>query len=64
MLVTDPESEQFLPGQSRQLFEMLRSRKTLVAFSRDQEADLHCELNAPGYRDYRIYNWLDETLHD
>jgi len=27
-------------------------------------ADLHCELNAPSYRDYRIYNWLDETLHN
>jgi hypothetical protein len=24
----------------------------------------NCELNAPGYRDSRIYNWLDETLHD
>jgi hypothetical protein len=62
MLVADPESEQFFPGQPRQLFEMLRSPKTLVAFTRDQGADLHCELNAPGYRDYRIYNWLDETL--
>jgi hypothetical protein len=40
---------------------MLRSPKTLVAFTRDQGADLHCELNAPGYRDFRIYNWLDET---
>jgi len=64
ILVADPESEQFFPGQSRQLFDMLRSPKTLAAFTREQGADLHCEVNAPGYRDFRIYNWLDETLGD
>jgi hypothetical protein len=25
-------------------------------------ADMHCGVNAPGYRDYQINNWLDETL--
>ena len=62
MLITNPESEQFFVGQARQLHEMLRCPKTLVDFTRQQGADLHCEVNAPGYRDYCIYNWLDETL--
>jgi len=62
VLITDPESEQFFTGQARQLFGMLRGPKELAAFTRAEGADLHCELNAPGYRDFRIYNWLDETL--
>ena len=62
MLITNPEAEQFMPGQSHQLYEMLRCPKTLIDFTRGQGAALHCEANAPGYRDFRIYNWLDETL--
>ncbi len=62
MLITNPESEQFFPGQSKQLYDMLNCPKTIVDFTRDQGADLHCEVNAPGYRDFCIYNWLDETL--
>ena len=62
VLVTDPESEQFFPGQPRQLLDMLSCPKSIVAFTRQEGADLHCELNSPGYRDFRIYNWLDETL--
>ncbi|HYL76858.1 MAG TPA: hypothetical protein VEU96_21760 [Bryobacteraceae bacterium] len=62
MLVTNPESEQFFAGQARQFHEMLRCPKTLIDFTREQGADMHCEVNAPGYRDYCIYNWLDEIL--
>ncbi|HLJ45935.1 MAG TPA: hypothetical protein VKU01_08005 [Bryobacteraceae bacterium] len=62
MLITNPESEQFFAGQPRQLRELLTCPKKLVDFTRAQGADLHCEVNAPGYRDYQIYNWLDETL--
>ena len=62
MLITNPQSEQFFAGQSQQLYEMLRCPKTLIDFTREQGADLHCEVNAPGYRDFCIYNWLDETL--
>ena len=62
MLITNPESEQFFSGQSPRLHDMLRCPKTLIDFTRAQGADLHCEVNAPGYRDFCIYNWLDETL--
>ncbi|MGH9715761.1 MAG: alpha/beta hydrolase family protein [Candidatus Acidiferrales bacterium] len=62
MLITNPESEPFFIGQPRELYDMLRCPKTLLDFTVEQGAALHCEVNAPGYRDFRIYNWLDETL--
>jgi len=34
----------------------------MVQFTREQGGDQHCEVAAPGYHDYRIYNWLDEVL--
>ena len=62
MLITDPEGEQFFPGQARKLYDALTCPKQLIHFTREQGADQHCEVAAPGYRDYCIYNWLDETL--
>ena len=62
MLITDPEGEQFFPGQAQKLYDALRCPKSIVHFTREQGADQHCEVAAPGYRDFCIYNWLDETL--
>ena len=62
MLITNPEAEAFFPGQPKELYDMLRCPKTLIDFTAEQGAQLHCEANSPGYRDFRIYNWLDETL--
>jgi hypothetical protein len=62
MLITDPEGEQFFPGQAQKLYDALTTPKQIVHFTKDQGADQHCEVAAPGYRDYRIYNWLDEIL--
>lgn len=62
MLITDPESEQFFPGQAQKLYDALQCPKHIVHFTRAQGADQHCEVAAPGYRDFCIYNWLDETL--
>ncbi|MGD0939631.1 MAG: prolyl oligopeptidase family serine peptidase [Terracidiphilus sp.] len=62
MLIADPEGEQFFPGQSQKLYDALNCPKTLVKFTREQGADQHCEVAAPGYRDLCIYNWLDEVL--
>jgi hypothetical protein len=62
MLITNPESEPFFTGQPRKLFDKLRCPKTLIDFTMEQGANLHCEVNAPGYRDFQIYNWLDEIL--
>jgi len=62
MLITDSEGEQFFPGQAQKLYDALKCPKQLVRFTREQGADQHCEVAAPGLRDFTIYNWLDETL--
>jgi hypothetical protein len=62
MLITDSEGEQFFPGQAKKLYEALTGPKAFVQFTRAQGADQHCEVAAPGFRDLRIYNWLDEIL--
>lgn len=62
MLITDPDNEAFWPGQSQQLYDALTSPKTLVRFTVEEGADLHCEPKAPGLRDLRVFDWLDETL--
>jgi hypothetical protein len=62
MLVTDPDDEQFWPGQSRALFEKLTCPKELVRFTRDEGANWHCEVAAQSLRDERVFNWLEETF--
>jgi hypothetical protein len=62
MLITAPEGEQFFPGQAQKLYDALKCPKTMVHFTSEQGAGQHCEVAAPGYRDYCIYNWLDEIL--
>jgi pimeloyl-ACP methyl ester carboxylesterase len=62
MLLTAPESEQFFPGQAQKLYDALHCPKMIVHFTHDQGAGEHCEVAAPGYRDFCIYNWLDEIL--
>jgi hypothetical protein len=61
-LITDPEDEQFWPGQSRQLYDEIESPKKLLRFTRDEGAGLHCEPMTPGLRNQRVYDWLDEVL--
>jgi hypothetical protein len=63
MLITNPEAEQFFPGQPKELYDMLRCPKTLIEFTKEQGAQLHCEVNSPGYRNFRIYDWLDPILN-
>jgi hypothetical protein len=62
MLITEPANEEFWPGQSRELYDLLTSPKQLVPFTVSEGADLHCEPNGIGLRDLRIFNWLDEVM--
>ena len=62
MLIADPEGEQFFPGQAQKLYDALSCPKTMAHFTHEQGADQHCEVAAPGYRDFCIYDWLDEVL--
>ena len=61
-LITNPENEQFWPGQSRKLYDALSCPKEIVSFTAAEGADLHCEIKAFGLRDQRIFDWLDGTL--
>jgi hypothetical protein len=63
VLVTDPDNEQFWPGQSRELFEKLPGEtKAIVAFTQEEGADSHCEPAASGLRGERIFDWLNEQI--
>jgi dienelactone hydrolase len=62
MLITDPEGEQFWPGQSQRLYDALDCPKRLVRFTAAEGADSHCEPKAPALRNQRVLDWLDETI--
>jgi hypothetical protein len=62
VLVTDPENEQFWPGQSGELFGKLSGTKAIIAFTQEEGADSHCEPTASGLRGERIFDWLDEQV--
>jgi fermentation-respiration switch protein FrsA (DUF1100 family) len=62
LLITEPEDEQFWPGQSRELYEALTGPKKIVRFTEEEGANWHCEPMALALRDQRVFDWLDETL--
>lgn len=62
LLITDPEDEQFWPGQSQQLHDLLPGPKEIVHFTAAEGANRHCEPLAPILRDSRIFDWLDAQL--
>lgn len=62
IMITDPEGEQFWPGQSRRLYDALPGPKMLVPFTKAEGADMHCEPMARSLLEQRMFDWLDETL--
>jgi hypothetical protein len=62
VLVTDPENEQFWPGQSAELFGKLTGTKAIIAFTQEEGADSHCEPTALGLRGERIFDWLNDQI--
>lgn len=62
LLITDPEGEQFWPGQSQQLHDRLTGERELVRFTAREGADRHCEPMAPGLREARVFDWLENRL--
>ena len=62
VLVTDPDHEQFWPGQSHQLYDKLPAGKALIRFTEQEGADSHCEPAANGIRGERIFNWFDQNI--
>ncbi|WP_236793123.1 S9 family peptidase [Amycolatopsis sp. GM8] len=59
LLITDPEGEQFWPGQSRRLAGLVPGAE-LVAFTDAEGASWHCEPLARLLADQRMFDWLEE----
>jgi hypothetical protein len=62
LLITDPQDEQFWPGQSRQLFDLLAGRKEIVEFTRAEGANFHCEPTGRALTHLRMVDWLEDQL--
>jgi hypothetical protein len=61
LLITDPDHEQFWPGQSSELHDAVAG-STLIRFTEAEGADWHCEPAAPALRDERVFDWLEDVL--
>jgi hypothetical protein len=64
VLITDPENEQFWPGQSAELAALLPGRADLVTFTAAEGADGHCQPLARQLTDQRMFDWLTDRLAD
>jgi hypothetical protein len=62
LLITDPDEEQFFPGQPEQLYDLVPGTKELIRFTVHEGAAGHCEPLARSLRDTRIFDWLDGYL--
>jgi hypothetical protein len=62
LLITDPDDEQFFPGQPQQLYDLVPGTKELIRFTAHEGANGHCEPMARSLRDTRIFDWLEGYL--
>jgi hypothetical protein len=62
VLVTDPEDEQFWPGQSEQLADMVGGPAELMHFTAEEGANFHCQPMARLLTDQRMFDWLATQL--
>ncbi|GAA2248393.1 prolyl oligopeptidase family serine peptidase [Herbiconiux moechotypicola] len=62
LFITDPEGEQFWPGQSARLAELTASVSTLQPFTAEEGAAGHCQPLARTLTAQRMYDWLDARL--
>jgi hypothetical protein len=62
LLLTDPDGEQFWPGQSEQLAGLLPGEHEIVRFTAADGADRHCQPLAPGLTQARMFSWLAAHL--
>ncbi len=61
LLITDPEGEQFWPGQSATLADMV-SGAEVAHFTATQGAELHCQPLARLLTEARVFDWLEDRL--
>ncbi|MEI7521174.1 MAG: CocE/NonD family hydrolase [Thermoleophilia bacterium] len=62
-LITSPDDEQFWPGQSQALFDLLPMKeKVLVPFPASEGTNWHCEPMGLQVRNERVYDWLATVM--
>jgi hypothetical protein len=62
LLITDPDDDQFFPGQPEQLYDRVPGTRALIRFTAQEGAGGHCEPMAKSLRDTRIFDWLEGYL--
>lgn len=62
LLITEPEDEQFWPGQSERLADAAGGPTELSRFTAAEGANVHCQPMARQLTDARMFGWLDTTL--
>ncbi|WP_433555299.1 alpha/beta hydrolase family protein [Pseudonocardia xinjiangensis] len=62
LLITDPEDEQFWPGQSAQLAALLTAPHEIASFGVADGANFHCQPLAPRQTAHRVFGWLSGQL--
>lgn len=61
LLVTSPEHEQFWPGQSVELADLVPGAE-ITEFTESEGADYHCQPLARLVTENRMFDWLEERL--
>jgi hypothetical protein len=61
-LVLDYDFEQFYPGQPREMYDLLRTRRDYVKLTKATGAQLHCSPMAPQQHCDVVFDWLADVL--
>ncbi|GAA4879533.1 alpha/beta hydrolase family protein [Actinomycetospora straminea] len=62
LLITSPDDEQFWPGQSDELADLLTSPREVLRFTRADGANLHCQPLGRRLTATRMIGWLDARI--
>ena len=62
LLTTDPDNEQFFPGQPRQLYDLLPGEKEIIEFTQAQGANFHCQPTGRRLTHTQMLDWLADHL--
>ena len=62
LLITDPQDEQFWPGQSRQLYDALTGEKEILEFTAEQGANWHCQPMGRQLTNIQMLDWLADHV--